>query len=246
MAPDALFADPRLAPLYDLVEGDRDDLDAYVALADELGAQSVLDVGCGTGELACRFAARGRMVTAVDPAAASLRVAAAKPHAGSVRWIESDATVLPPLDVDLATMTGNVAQVFVDDDDWTATLRGIGGALRPGGHLVFETRDPRRRAWEEWTPDRTRSTVRFDGHDVETWCDVLRVKMGADGGVVTFRWTYVVDDETLTSDSTLRFRSRETIDASLAANGFDVLEVRDAPDRPGKEFVFVARRRLDR
>jgi hypothetical protein len=46
----------------------------------------------------------------------------------------------------------------------------------------------------------------------------------------------------LTSDSTLRFREREEVEAELGAQGFVVEDVRDALDRPGKEFVFVARR----
>ncbi len=64
------------------------------------------------------------------------------------------------------------------------------------------------------------------------------------GPLVTFRWTYVfaADGQVLTSDSTLRFRERQEVEADLAAEGFEVVEVRDAPDRPGKEFVFVARR----
>jgi len=47
----------------------------------------------------------------------------------------------------------------------------------------------------------------------------------------------------LASDSTLRFREREEVEAALVEHGFVVDEVRDAPDRPGREFVFVARRR---
>ena len=46
----------------------------------------------------------------------------------------------------------------------------------------------------------------------------------------------------LTSDSTLRFRSRDELATSLIAAGLVVDEVRDAPDRPGREFVFIARR----
>jgi hypothetical protein len=46
-------------------------------------------------------------------------------------------------------MTANGAQVFVDDADWVSTLTGVHQALRPGGHLVFEVRDPSLRAWEE-------------------------------------------------------------------------------------------------
>ena len=69
---DAVFADPRLAVLYDVVDDDRSDLDMYVDIVAELGASSVLDVGCGTGTLACRLAQRGISVTGIDPAAASL------------------------------------------------------------------------------------------------------------------------------------------------------------------------------
>jgi 2-polyprenyl-3-methyl-5-hydroxy-6-metoxy-1,4-benzoquinol methylase len=145
---DALFGEPRLAAIYDLVEGERrGDLDHYLAIAAELGARSLLDVGCGTGILACRAASRGLDVTGVDPAAASLDVARAKPGADQVRWLHGDATGLPELQVDLATMTANVAHVFLTDEAWSATLRGVHAALRPGGHLVFEVRDPARQAW---------------------------------------------------------------------------------------------------
>ena len=37
-------------------------------------------------------------------------------------------------------MTGNVAQVFLTDEDWAQALQAIGAALRPRGYLVFETR----------------------------------------------------------------------------------------------------------
>jgi SAM-dependent methyltransferase len=60
--PDAIFAHPRLAPIYDVFDGDRDDLAAYLSIADELGADRVLDVGCGTGCLAVLLAASGRIV----------------------------------------------------------------------------------------------------------------------------------------------------------------------------------------
>jgi SAM-dependent methyltransferase len=140
--PDEIFEHPRLAAIYDALDPDRSDLDVYVAIAEELGAGSVLDVGCGTGTFALLLAERGLEVIGVDPAGASLSVARAKPGAERVRWIHGDATALLPLAVDLATMTGNVAQAIVDPRDWDETLRGVCDALRPGGHLVFETRDP--------------------------------------------------------------------------------------------------------
>jgi len=240
-APDPLFSDRRLAATYDVFEGGRDDLDAYELIVDEFGARSVLDLGCGTGEFACRLARRGVVVTAVDPASASVEIARSKPDADGVSWIVGDATTLPQLQVDLATMTANVAQVFVDDEEWMATLDGIHRALRTGGHLVFETRDPSRRAWEQWTPEHTRQRAVVDGGVVETWCELLSVE----GDLVTFRWTnhFESDGTTLVSDSTLRFRGRHEVERSLDESGYELIDLRDAPDRPGNEMVFIARTR---
>jgi hypothetical protein len=142
--------------------------------------------------------------------------------------------------VDVATMTANVAQVFLSDDEWSATLAAIHERLTVQGHLVFETRIPERRAWEEWTPEKTRERVTLpNGETVESWCELLSVA----GELVSFRWYshFESDGATLRSDSTLRFRTRPELECSLVDAGFDVVDVRDAPDRPGREWVFVAR-----
>lgn len=235
------FAHPRLAAIYDPLDPDRSDLDAYLGMAQELEARSVLDIGCGTGVFALLLADRGIEVVGVDPAQASIDVARAKPGGERVRWICGDATGLPPLQVDLATMTANVAQAIVDPWAWQETLRTAHDALRPGGHLVFETRDPARRAWEEWTREDSYSETEIPGvGPVESWVQLTEVCLP----LVTFRWTYVfaADGQVLTSDSTLRFRERKEVERDLVAHGFVVEDVRDAPDRPGREFVFVARR----
>ena len=239
--PDAAFAEPRLVQIYDPMDPDRRDLDVYAAMAEEFGARSVLDVGCGTGTLACLLAARGLEVTAVDPAAASLEVARRKPGADGVRWLSTDATALPVLQVDLVTMTGNVAQVFITDEEWAATLEAARTALRPEGRLVFESRDPEKKAWLEWNRDQTyRRIVIPEAGAVQTWTDLA----GVEGSLVSFRMTFVFgsDGAVLTSESTLRFRGRDELANSLAAAHLAVEEVRDAPDRPGREFVFIARR----
>lgn len=239
--PDALFAEPILASVYDPLDPDRSDLDAYVAMVDELGARSVLDVGCGTGTFACLLAERGVDVTGVDPAAASLDVARGKDTSGRVHWVHGEVTDLPPIQVDLATMTANVAQVFLTDQHWDRTLRSIHRCLRPGGHLVFETRRPERAAWREWSPDTTRTRAEVPGiGGVESWVEVTSVAPG----LVSFRTTFVFEAEGAVrhSQSTLRFRDRGTVEQSLREAGFTVVDVREAPDRPGRELVFLARR----
>ncbi len=42
------------------------------------------------------------------------------------------------------------------------------------------------------------------------------------------------------SDSTLRFREEDELAESLHRSGYTVLDVLGAPDRPGKELVFIA------
>ncbi|MFI5712545.1 class I SAM-dependent methyltransferase [Kribbella sp. NPDC051620] len=238
--PDALFAVPRLAAVYDALEAGRGDLEAYAAMVEEFGAHRVVDVGCGTGVFALMLAERGIDVVGVDPALASLEVARGKAGAEAVRWVHGDAGALPAAEADLAVMTGNVAQVFVGDEEWAAALGDVRRALVPGGRFVFETRDPGRQAWLGWNREESYRRVEVPGVGVvENWTELVEVRLP----LVTFESTYVFaeDGATLFSRSTLRFRSRGEVEESLRRAGFAVDEVRDAPDRPGLEFVFVAR-----
>jgi SAM-dependent methyltransferase len=237
---DPTFSLPRLAEIYDDLDGRRDDLGHYVSMAGELRAGSVLDIGCGTGEFALRLADAGVDVTGVDPAVASLDVARRKPGADRVRWVAGNAADALPISVDLVTMTGNVAQVFTDDEAWHETLTTARRALADGGHLVFEVRDPAMRAWEDWTPEASRSTTDTVHGPVESWVELTEVS----SALVSFRWTFhfVRDDTLLVSDSTLLFRSRTEVVDSLDRAGLVVDEIRDAPDRPGRELVFITHR----
>ncbi|GHJ44485.1 methyltransferase [Catellatospora sp. TT07R-123] len=238
--PDEIFAHPRLAQVYDTFDGDRADLYHYLAIAAEHGPAHVVDVGCGTGSLAVLLAGRGYRVTGADPAEASLRVARAKPGAERVTWLHCDAAALPALGADLAVLTGNVAQVFLGDDDWAAALRGMARCLAPGGTLVFEARRPQARVWEQWAAEQGTTVREVPGIGaVEQRFELT----GVDLPYVSFRFTYTfaADGQVVVSDSTLRFRDRAEVEQSLAACGFALLDVRDAPDRPGLEHVYLAR-----
>ncbi|MGJ5591446.1 class I SAM-dependent methyltransferase [Micrococcus lylae] len=241
--PDAVFDHPRLAAVYDVLGSlDRPDLDEYTDIVrDEFPASRVLDIGCGTGAFALRLAKHGIDVVGVDPAAASIDVARAKSGAEAVTWVVGVAEDAPPSQVDAVTMTANVAQVFLDDSAWDATLQAAHIRLRPGGVLVFEARRPEDRAWERWTKAATHRLVTVPGAgEVETWTQTTRI----DGELVTFDSPTVfrADGQRLESTSTLRFRTRRAIEAALVAAGFDLVDVRDLAYAPGRAWLYIARR----
>lgn len=242
--PDALFDHPRVAGVYDALDPDRSDLDTYLDLVDEVGAGSVLDVGCGTGTFGCLLAERGIRVLGVDPAGASVDIARTKAGADQVTWVVG---IAPDIAADpahhdrfdLATMTANVAQVFLDDKEWSATLQAIRTCLRPGGRIAFETRVPSDEGWKRWTKDLTHRVVDVDGKGpVEDWVQITDV----DGEFVTFEspTIFLTDGERIDSTSTLRFRTQEALTRSLTEAGFTGIEVRDLPYAPGRGWLIIA------
>lgn len=242
---DLHYVDPRLVALYDIDNPIGPDTYFYVALATELGARTIIDLGCGTGLLTRELAIDGRHVTGVDPAAAMLAVAREHPRADRVQWIEGDSSALGTPEVDIVLMTGNVAQVFLEDAEWSSALRDIYSALRPAGHLAFESRNPADRPWERWTRDSTYEQIDSPYGPMECWIEVVR----CDDGLVRIDGynVFMATGEALIAPSTLRFRTRNELSASLVDAGFTVEAVygdwkRGPVTEDSNVLVFVARK----
>lgn len=214
------YVDPRLVELYDIENPRGADTDFYVRLAAELAAHSILDLGCGTGLLARELAGDGRHVVGVDPSSAMLAVARRQLGADRVQWIEGDSGALGTPAADLVVMTGNVAQIFLDDAEWTVTLRAIHAALRPGGHLAFESRNPDDRAWERWNRAATYERIDSPYGPMECWLELVSVGNGR----VRFEGhnVFITTGEVVVASSELRFRSLAELTDSLLNAGFTV------------------------
>lgn len=242
---DQHYMDPRLVELYDIENTRGADTDFYLRLAKDLDVRTILDLGCGTGLLTCELAVDGRRVIGVDPAAAMLAVARRQPGADRVSWIEGDSSSLGRPEADLVVMTGNVAQVFLDDDEWAATLSDIHDVLRPGGHLAFESRNPDDRPWERWNHDATFERIDSPNGPMECWLELLSVGDGR----VRFQAhnVFTATGEDVVAGSELRFRSLTELTASLVHSGFTVEHVYGGWDHThfvntSRVMVFVARR----
>jgi len=220
---DLHYVDPRLVELYDRANPRGADTDFYIQLAADLQAHTILDLGCGTGLLTRELAVGDRQVIGVDPAPAMLAVARRQPGAERVQWIEGDSSAMGRPEADLVIMTGNVAQVFLSDAEWMATLNSIHAVLRPGGHLAFESRNPDARAWEQWNRDATYAVSDSPFGPVEEWLEVI----GEEHGRVRLKGynVFKATGELVVVDSELRFRSLDQLTQSLRKTGFRIEQV---------------------
>jgi SAM-dependent methyltransferase len=214
-----MFTDERLTALYDSTYPHIEDTSFYVALARDLAAHDVIDLGCGTGRLALRLAAIGCNVTGIDPSLAMLKVARSKPGAADVTWIEGDASDLAGLRGDLVLMTGHVAQFFLQEADWLDALSKAREALRPHGHLAFETRNPLCEPWRMWTRELSHRTTALPSGPVETWYEVASVR---DRHVTYSIHYHFPSGEEVRDDNVLIFRTHDEIAASLVSSGYSI------------------------
>ena len=248
----AEFREARLVEVYDAQNTWGPDDDYFLARATEGPGPRVLDLGCGTGRLTVALAAAGHHVTGIDPADASLDAARRRPGAEAVTWVHGTSADAPAGAFDVALMTSHVAQFFVADDEWAGVLADLRAALVPGGILVFDTRDPRDRAWESWhTPDERDPVVLSDppgdrpgeARVVQTWCEIT----GERDGVVDFTLGYEMPEgDELLSTATLRFRPEDEVRASVEAAGFALEQVfggwrREPVGEGAGELLVVAR-----
>ena len=219
-ADDRLYRDAALAQFYDLENGWAADFDCCLRLA--ANAQTVLDLGCGTGELAARLA-EGRRVVGVDPAAPMLDLARQRPGGSRVTWVQADARDLR-LDqrFDLVLLTGHAFQVFLGDDDQAAVLAAIARHLAPGGRFVFDSRNPAAEAWRGWLPETSRRLLDHPRlGKVEAWNDATQ---DAATGIVTYQTFYrtVATGAVLNAESKIRFTGQEDLAARIDAAGLAV------------------------
>lgn len=89
--------------------------------------------------------------------------------------------------------------------------------LKEGGRVAFETRNPRMDWIGEWT---ARSRVLAGGQIKET----LKIA-GTDGEFISFQTSYRGSETMLTTNSTLRFPSREHVEGLITSSGLSVRDL---------------------
>jgi len=240
---DHLFADVRLAALYDLFCGRRTDFEFYFKWV--MSAKSVLDVGCGTGALLhmARDAGHKGRLCGLDPAPGMLAQARKR---DDIEWTLGDlSSVQFDREFDLVVMTGHAFQVLVRDEDILGALAAIHQALTDNGRFAFETRNPLVREWERWTPDKSAEVTDSDGTVVRLSREVQSVS----GDTVSFSHTFTSPgwEKPQMSRSTLRFLDAGRLSAFLSDTRLKIeLQFGDwdgsALTDSSREIITIARR----
>jgi SAM-dependent methyltransferase len=236
-----MYSDDEAAALYDVLNPWGSSEDFYLALV--MNATSVLDVGCGTGQLLHRARQAGHTgrLCGIDPDRAMLGVA--RRHT-DIEWVAGTAASMAwNGEFDLVTMTGHAFQFLIGDDDLRASLAAIRRALADGGRFAFETRNPLARAWEGWNPQNPIDVVDPSGRPLRISYQVESVA----GDVVTLTETTSDPDGTpLRVDRAgLRFLDVGTLARFLADAGFAIEAqyggwFREPLDSASPEIVTVA------
>jgi len=212
--------------VYDQINGWGKDDEFFLALLKKLNVKKIADLGCGTGRLTTHFAKAGYHITAIDPNEEAIEYAKNKEFPGEVTWIVGDSSNLQTNAFDAVIMTANVAQVFLTEESWQCVISDAYRALKPGGHFIFDTRNPLAKAWEQWekdmTPDVAMSQV--SGESLEIWTEYE----GFVEDVFTFYETVEnarTGEVVIHEKMQLKFRPQEEIHESLQQVGFSLTQV---------------------
>jgi SAM-dependent methyltransferase len=166
--------------------------------------------------------APGRAVIGIDPSPTMLGWARRQPGADAVTWILGDATVVDPTgDLDLVVSTGNT---MMHVDDQASVLRRMARALRPGGVISFEVRNPEARAWERWTREWSYGERDTAAGHLKEWLELVEV--APNGRVVFDAHNVFPDGQDAVLRTRLTFRTVDAVTADLHAAGFGDITVR--------------------
>jgi SAM-dependent methyltransferase len=119
---------------------------AFVAVAGRV-TSPVLDAGCGTGEHALFFAARGHHVTGIDFVEEAIRRARRKAaeRGLAVEFLVKDATTLGDWGERFASVIDSGLFHVFSDDDRHRYVRGLARVVEPGGRvflMCFSDQEP--------------------------------------------------------------------------------------------------------
>lgn len=244
---DRWYCDRFLTGFYDPFCAGRQDFEFYLPLV--MSAGTVLDVGCGTGDLLRRARQNGHTgrLCGLDPAGAMLEHAR---RTADVDWVLGDlSSAAWEREFDLVVMTGHAFQVLVADEEIRVALAAIRRALTDSGRFAFDIRHPGVREWEGWPALGAARLANRAGDTVRFWREA---ELPMTGDVLRFRGVFADtgSDRRWVSPGALRYLNPDSLAGFLREAGLVVAQQfgdwdrRSLTDR-SSEIITVAARGPD-
>ncbi|PCI85204.1 MAG: SAM-dependent methyltransferase [Hyphomicrobiales bacterium] len=216
-----LYTDPLLAQFYDSASQNRVDFECCLGLAKP--DMSILDLGCGTGELAVGLAKIGAEVTGVEPAGAMLDIARGRDVDDLVTWVQDDArNVRLGRKFDLVILTGHSFQGFLIEADQMKLLATIAAHLTPKGRFVFDSRNP---DFMELKGRKVDDNIRLLEHELHGQIEMWNVSdYDEDKGILTYEngFRIVATGEEHVAGAKIHYTKQQDIADMLVESGLFV------------------------
>lgn len=224
--------------------------------------KSVVDLGCGTGNISIPLAKSGFEVFGIDLSSDMLAIARSKwdeppssigtgGGAGSIRWLQQDMRDWDlPRPVDAVISFCDCLNYLTEPEDVVSTLRQTYAGLAPGGLFVFDVHAPR--TLEKYAEEQP---FVYDEKDVAyLWTS----EYDAEDRIIRHDLTFFVRDESapgaasglyrrFTESHAQRAYDPDWIAERLKAAGFELLHRSadfewDAPSEDSERLFYVARK----
>ena len=109
----------------------------YKALLDKNGSNNILEIGCGTGQLARRFLADGYGYTGIDVSMPMLEYARKELPSHHFHQMDMREITLPST-FDGVIITARSISYLLSNADVMATFRSVKNVIKNGGVLIFD------------------------------------------------------------------------------------------------------------
>lgn len=241
----AEFTNPKLARVYDSFNSFTEDEGFWLNIVKKNGVKNIVDLGCGTGLLTCELAKLGYKTIGIDPASPMIEIAQKKLYGDKAEWIIGSTEKLEENANDLVIMTSHVSQFFTTQEEWIKALEDIYNALKPGGYILFDSKNPALKPWTKWNRVNSSRTLNTPEGEVESWTELVSFR----DNKVRCEIHYLFNDtqEKLISDMELIYRIESEVIKDLEVAGFKIEETYGnwdgseiAEDSP--ELIFLARK----
>ena len=215
----------------------------YSQILQKYQCQSVVEIGCGTGNLAPLFTAQNFNYFGLDFSDDMLRIAKEKFPKG--QFLQGDMRDFNlKKQVHSSLITARSLSYMVENSEVEATFKSVYKNLKMGGIFAFDVIDANRFIPDIYYGKNLRHTAIFEGIEYFRESE-LSVNLNAKSW--TFDWLstfYKKEAETNVllgkDESSVRAFTRNDIEILLKMAGFEVLEVIDKRAYMFDTFVFVA------